>query len=124
MTPSLWIRHGGTQLKRFLGLEHKNKDVTFDDKYTYVQIGGKVAFRKEADEEEGVRDLLILYPSEPIQLKSRAMVVVNPDLSAHTAFNSQTILEPGEVPTVYIHDYSGTLEEMNLDWLFRIYLIR
>jgi hypothetical protein len=119
MTPLVFIRHSGSQLRKFLGLDHK--DVSFDNNYTFVEVKGKVIFRNDPEDEDS---LMVLRAAEPLKLAKRAFVVTNPDLAKYTPFNSQALLEPGDIPTVYIHDYTGTFEEMNLEWLFRLYFIR
>lgn len=115
----IFAKHAGNQLKKWLGLTHD--DIGFDDKYMYAEVPGKVVYRSEPSDDES---LMVLRSSEPIALARRSMVVVNPDLGKFTSYNCETIFEPGEVPTVYIHNYDGFYEEMELDWLFRFYFIR
>lgn len=118
----MFARHAGNQLKRFLGISHDG-EVSYDDKYTYVEVGGKVAYRTDPME-DSTENLMILHPKEPIKIGRRSMVVVNPEVGMHTSYNCQYILEPGDTPTVYIHNFYGTYAEMDLDWLFRIYFIK
>ena len=118
MTPSIWLRHAGTQLKKYIGLDHE--DIGFDKLYTYIEVEGKVVHRD--DPEEG--DLMVLRAKMPVDLKKRALVQYHPDLSKYGIVNSQYIMEPGEIPTVYLRGHDGFFEEMELPWLFRIYFIR
>ena len=78
-------------------------------------------YRSDPDEEHA---LMVLRSSQPIAIGRRSMVVVNPDLGKFANYNCETIFEPGEIPTVYVHDYDGHFEEMELDWLFRFYFVK
>jgi len=119
----MFAKHAGNQLKRFLGLNHTDDEVTFDNKYTYVELPGKVIYRSDPMD-DSTENLMILEANTPVKLGIRCMVVVNPDLGIHTPYSSQMILEPGDQPRIYIHDFYGTYAEMDLDWLFRIYFIK
>lgn len=113
-----FARHAGNQLKKWLGLDHDK--VGFSAEYLYAEIPGKVVYRSDEDEEP----LMVLRSSDPIALGRRSMVVVNPDLGKFANYNCESIFEPGEIPTVYVHGYDGHYEEMELDWLFRFYFVK
>lgn len=114
-----FARHGGNQLKKWLGLAHDK--VGFDKEYIYAEVPGKVVYRTDPLEST---QLMVLRSSEPIAISRRSMVVVNPELGKFTQYNCESIFEPGESPTVYIHGYDGHYEDMELDWLFRFYFIK
>ena len=121
MTPSIFMRHAGTQLKKFLGMNHTDVE-SFDKLYTYVEVPGIVVYRADEDDPDG--DLMVLRAEEPLLLNRRAMVVTNPDIAKYGSFNSQFLCESGDVPTVYLRGYKGFFEEIDIEWLFRIYFIR
>jgi hypothetical protein len=121
MTPFIFAKHAGNQLRKFIGLTHDNEDTNYDSKYTFIELPGKVEYRSE---DEDYFNVLILAPRVPIKLTTRAFVVVNPELAKFTNFNCQTLYEVGDTPKIYIHNYTGGFTDMNLDWLFRIYFIK
>ena len=118
MTERIFLKHSGNWLKKWIGLVHDK--IQFDNRYTYIQVPGKVVWREEP--EEGT--LMVLRSSEPLELKCRAMVETNPDLGKFGLVTSQFLLEPGDIPTVYFRGYHGYYEELELEWLFRIYFIQ
>ena len=121
MIPSIWLKHPGNQLKKFLGLTHDEVE-GFDKQYQYVEVAGIVVYRADEGDPDG--DLMILRAAEPLKLSKRAMIVTNPELAKYGVFNSQFLCEPDDVPTVYLRGYRGFFEEVDIDWLFRIYFIR
>jgi hypothetical protein len=115
----IFARHGGNLLRKWLGTTHDK--VGFSKEYLYAEVPGKVVYRSDEEDDD---NLLVLRSSEPIALTRRSMVVVNPDLGKFANYNCESIFEPGEIPTVYVHNYDGFFEEMELDWLFRFYFIK
>lgn len=116
----MFARHAGNQLKKWLGITHTD-DVTYDNSYTYVEVPGKVVYRSEEDADD---NLMVLRAPEDFKINRRSFVVTNPEIGRYTPYSSEGLYEPGETPTVYIHNYEGFFEEMELEWLFRIYFIK
>tara|TARA_R100000655_G_scaffold18668_7_gene39245 strand:+ start:11315 stop:11665 length:351 start_codon:yes stop_codon:yes gene_type:complete len=114
-----FVKHAGNQLKKWLNTDHQS--VGFDRTYLFAQVPGRVVYRSTPDDDY---KLMVLRSAEPVALRKRSMVIVNPDLGKFTPYNCESIYEPGESPTVYIHDYDGFYEEMELDWLFRYYFLK
>jgi hypothetical protein len=114
-----FVKHAGSQLKRFLGITHDQ--AKYNSEYMYAELPGKIVYRSDPLDST---QLMVLRSSEPIALGRRTMVVVNPDLGKFASYNCETIFEPGEIPTVYIHNYDGFYDDMELDWLFRFYFIK
>ena len=116
--PSFFLRHGGNLLQKFTGLKHE--DVNFDKQYTYAEIPGKIIYR--SDEEEA--PFMVLGPNRRVELKCRAMLEPNPTLYKVGTVSCPSILEPGDDILCYLRGYEGYFEELELDYLFRIYFIR
>lgn len=114
--PSFFLRHGGNLLKKFTGLTHDN--ISFDKQYTYADIPGKIIWKSESE------DLMVLGPQQKITLTCRAMVVPNPELFKVGTLSCPTIVEDGDEVICYLRGYEGYFEELELDYLFRIYFVR
>lgn len=115
----MFARHAGNQLKKWLGVTHD--EVTYSNDYTIVEVPGKVVYRSEEDD---AHNIMVLRSSTPIKVSRRCMVVVNPDLGKFGMYNSQYICEPGDIPTVYLHNPNTFFEDMGLEWLFKIYFLK
>ncbi len=113
-TPFVFMKHANSQLKKFLGIEHK--DVDFDKSYTYIKLPGKVVYNED--------DLFIVQPDPQTTLAVRALVELNPEIHKFGIATNPSILEPGEIPTAYLHSEITSFSEMNLEWVFRVYFIR
>lgn len=116
----MFARHAGNQLKKWIGKTHDQ--VSFDSSYTFIEVAGKVVYRSDPEVDD--TNLMVLRSEEMLKVNRRCVIATNPEIGKFANYNSEVFLEPGDVPTVYIHNYEGSFEEMGLDWLFRIYFIK
>lgn len=115
----MFARHAGNQLKKWLGVTHD--EISYSNDYIIAEVPGKVVYRSDVEDDH---DLMVLRSATPLTVNRRCMVIVNPDLGKFGNYNCESICEPGETPTVYMHSPSTFFEDMGLDWLFKIYFIK